>query len=350
VSLASLHIEHLRCLRDASLVLAPQLTVIQGPNGSGKTSLLESVFVAGRGRSFRTRMTERLIARGSDYLRVVAETVQPTHRIGFEYQREGSYVARLDGRDVETLAELPGAFFVEVIDPDIHRLIEGAPAERRRWLDWGVFHVEHQFLPQWLRYSRALRQRNAALKAGQDASIWDPAVAEHGEQVALLRAQWIESLRPAWERAVHELSGLEIELGYARGWSQDRTLVEALAEGRERDRERGSTLSGPHRADITLRWRGAAARDVLSRGQQKLVASALVLAQLGNLRDSQAVPPTLLLDDPAAELDSHRLEGLVELVRSLNCQLVITSLAPDLQLFGHPERVFHVEQGDVRPV
>ena len=350
MGLASLRVEQLRCLQSASLTLAPHLTLIQGPNGSGKTSLLESLFIAGRGRSFRTRMTERLIARGAEYLRVVAETVAPAHRIGFEYRREGSYVARLDGRDVESLAELPGAFFVEVIDPDIHRLVEGGPGERRRWLDWGVFHVEPNFLPQWLRYSRALRQRNAALKGGQDPSVWDAAIAEHGEAVANLRAQWLESLRPAWVQAVRQLSGLEIELGYSRGWSQDRSLREALIEGRDRDRERGSTLSGPHRADISLRWQGGMARDVLSRGQQKLVAAALVLSQLGRLRESQPIPPTLLLDDPAAELDAQRLEGLVDLVRSLDCQLVITSLAPDLQLFGNPEQVFHVEHGAVRQI
>ncbi|MEY4760597.1 MAG: hypothetical protein RLZZ200_453 [Pseudomonadota bacterium] len=350
MGLASLRVEQLRCLSEASLSLAPHLTLIQGQNGSGKTSLLESLFLAGRGRSFRTRLTERLISRGSEYLRVFAQTDSPTHRIGFEYRREGSYSARLDGRDVETLAELPAAFFVEVIDPDIHRLIEGGPAERRRWLDWGVFHVEPGFLPQWLRYSRALRQRNAALKAGQDPSVWDSSVAEHGEAVAGLRAAWLESLRPAWEAAVRQLSGLEIDLGYLRGWSQERSLREALVEGRDRDRERGSTLSGPHRADISLRWQGGMARDVLSRGQQKLVAAALVLAQLGRLRESQPVPPTLLLDDPAAELDTQRLEGLVSLVRSLDCQLVITSLAPDLKLFGHPEQVFHVEQGVVRPL
>ena len=348
MGVASLRVEQLRCLTDASLALAPRLTVIQGPNGSGKTSLLESLFLAGRGRSFRTRLTERVISRGADYLRVLAETADPSHRVGFEYRREGSYVARLDGRDVETLAELPAAFFVEVIDPDIHRLVEGAPAERRRWLDWGVFHVEHQFLPHWLRYSRALRQRNAALKAGQDASIWDSAVAEHGEIVAALRGHWLDSLRPAWEQAVRQLSGLDVELGYSRGWSQERSLAEALIEAKDRDRERGSTLSGPHRADISLRWQGGATRDVLSRGQQKLVAAALVLAQLGQLRERQSTAPTLLLDDPAAELDSQRLEGLVDLVRSLDCQLVITSLAPDLRLFGHPERVFHVEQGQVR--
>ena len=348
MGLASIRIEQLRCLGSVSLPLAPRLTLIQGANGSGKTSLLEAMFLAGRGRSFRTRLTERLISRDAEYLRIFAETIAPSHRIGFEYRREGSYVARLDGADVESLAQLPGAFFVEVIDPDIHRLIEGGPAERRRWLDWGVFHVEHAFLPHWLRFSRALRQRNAALKAGQDPSPWDAEVAEHGEAVAGLRAAWLDSLRPYWERAVQQLSGLEVQLGYAQGWNQERSLAEALREGRDRDRERGSTLSGPHRADIPLRLAGASARDVLSRGQQKLVASALVLALLSRLREQQGAPPTLLLDDPAAELDPARLEGLVDLVKGLDCQLVITSLAPDLRLFGQPEHVFHVEQGRVQ--
>ena len=115
MGLASIHVENLRCLSSATLTLAPRLTLIQGPNGSGKTSLLESIFLAGRGRSFRTRLTERLISREAAFLRVYAETVDPAHRIGFEYQREGTYQARLDGRDVESLAELPTAFFVEVM-------------------------------------------------------------------------------------------------------------------------------------------------------------------------------------------------------------------------------------------
>ena len=348
MGLASVHVEQLRCLRDAKLTLAPRLTLIQGPNGSGKTSLLESLFIAGRGRSFRTRLTERLISRDAAYLRVYAETRDPTHRIGFEYQREGSYHARLDGRDVESLAELPVAFFVEVIDPDIHRLIEGGPAERRRWLDWGVFHVEPSFLLHWLRYSRALRQRNAALKSGQDARIWERDLVTHGAEVARLRADWLDSLRPFWERAVTRLSDLDVQLGYSQGWSQDRSLEAALEEGRDRDRERGSTLVGPHRADIPLRLGGGAARDVLSRGQQKLVSAALVLALLSRLRSQQGIAPTLLLDDPAAELDAQRLRGLVSLVQELDCQLVITSLAPDLELFGKPERVFHVEHGVVQ--
>ena len=347
MSLKSLKISAVRSLKEASLDLGPRLNLIHGPNGSGKTSLLESAFLIGRGRSFRTRHTDHLISRGASNLQVFAQTVEPAHRIGFEYRRDESYTARLDGEDVRSLAELPGAFFVEVIDPEVHRLVEGAPGERRRWLDWGVFHVEPSFLEHWLRFSRALRQRNAALKAGHDPRVWDGEIAEHGEAVARQRSLWFETIKPFLNETIHGLARLDVELSYHRGWAAERSLLEALAEGAERDRARGATQVGPQRADVHLRIGGKAARDSLSRGQQKLVASAMVLALLQRLREQQATPPTLLLDDPAAELDSHRLSSLVQMVADLQCQLVITSLDPDLSIFGQPERVFHVEQGQV---
>jgi DNA replication and repair protein RecF len=347
VSLATLRIKNLRCLGEAELHFGPRLNLIHGFNGSGKTSILEAAFLAGRGRSFRTRHTEVLISRGQSALQVFAQTADPTHRIGFEYRREEAYTARLDGEDVRSLAQLPGAFFVEAIDPEVHRLVEGAPGERRRWLDWGVFHVEQGFLDNWLRFSRALRQRNAALKSGQDASVWDVELALHGEQVSSARSQWFEATKPHLHETIYRLAGLEVEVSYFRGWAADRTLAQALLDGIDRDRQRGSTLTGPQRADVHLKVGGKAARESLSRGQQKLVAAAMVLAMLQRLREQQTTPPTLLLDDPAAELDTHRLQLLVSLVSELNCQLLITSLDPRLQLFGQPERVFHVEQGRV---
>jgi DNA replication and repair protein RecF len=139
-----------------------------------------------------------------------------------------------------------------------------------------------------------------------------------------------------------------VELTYFRGWAAERSLIESLRDGLERDRNRGSTLAGPQRADILLRVGGRAARESLSRGQQKLVAAAMVLALLQRLREQQTAPPTLLLDDPAAELDSHRLGLLVDQVQQLDCQLIVTSLDSTLALFGKPEQAFHVEQGKVR--
>jgi DNA replication and repair protein RecF len=348
MSLASISIADLRSIGSAALEFGPHLNLIFGANGSGKTSILESAFLIGRGRSFRTRHTDQLIARDRPSLTLFAQTVDPPHRIGFEYRRDEAYTARLDGADVRSLAELPGAFFVEVIDPEIHRLVEGAPGERRRWLDWGVFHVEPSFLEHWLRFSRALRQRNAALKQGSDPRIWDGELVMHGERVAAQRRDWFEVIKPYLHETIHRLSGLDVELAYYQGWSAERSMAEVLSEGLERDRNRGATLSGPQRADVLLKVGGKPAREILSRGQQKLVSAAMVLALLGRLRELGGPPPTLLLDDPAAELDAERLGRLVDFVNELRCQLIVTSLDPDLRVFGTPERVFHVEQGIVQ--
>jgi DNA replication and repair protein RecF len=204
--------------------------------------------------------------------------------------------------------------------------VEGAPAERRRWLDWGVFHVEPGFLDAWLRFTRSLKQRNAALRLNQDPQPWNAELAQQGEAVARLRSQWLQSVLPFWEKTVQRLSGLRVEMHYHQGWTSGRPLGEVLQENLERDRIRGSTLAGPQRADVQLRLEGKPAREALSRGQQKLVAAAMVLALLQRLKGERATPPTLLLDDPAAELDSSRLAALVELVRELHCQLIVTAL------------------------
>jgi DNA replication and repair protein RecF len=126
-------------------------------------------------------------------------------------------------------------------------------------------------------------------------------------------------------------------------------LLEALTRTEPRDRERGSTGSGPHRAEVSLRVEGRAAREILSRGQQKLIAIALVLAQLELLRAEVGLRPTLLLDDPQAELDGQRVGAFLARVQRLPCQLIVTSLHAEFDLLGRAERVFHVERGRVQP-
>ncbi len=271
-------------------------------------------------------------------------------RLSFEVSRGGT-AARIAGRAAQSLAELSQIFPVQVIEPGIHRLVEEGGFRRRRWLDWAVFHVEPQFVDLWLRYSRVLRQRNAALKSqASTVSVWDADLAKVGAAITEARQRLMERLQPYWHAAVISLSGLEVELHYLRGWSQEHTLVEALAASRATDELRRQTHAGPHRADIAVRLHGRPARDVLSRGQQKLVAVAMTVAQLRLLQDVTQMSPTLLLDDPAAELDGERLQRFIDEVTSLRCQLVVTSLHPESRLFGTPENVFRMEAGRVEPI
>lgn len=349
MSLAELALEDVRCLRRAELFLHPGQNLIWGGNASGKTSLLEAIFLLGRGRSFRTRSSERLIRHGEARLRVVGKTVgPPPESIGLEVSRQDGTVAKLRGAYVSSLAELSHAFAVQVIEPGAHKLIEEGAQRRRRWMDWAVFHVEPGFIDVWSRYARALKQRNSALRSTPDqAGAWDAEIVRHGEVIANLRRDFVERLQPYWTETVRELTGLELELYYARGWAADVTLTEALGAARDRDVARGMTHVGPHRADIVVRLERGLARETLSRGQQKLVAAAMTLSQLSLIRELTGTLPTLLLDDPAAELDRDRLSRFVARVAQLQCQLVVTSLSPELSVFGAPDRVFHVEHGAV---
>jgi DNA replication and repair protein RecF len=241
---------------------------------------------------------------------------------------------------------------VQAIDPEVHRLVDGGPQERRRYLDWGVFHVEPRFVDHWRRYQRALRQRNAALRAGQAAELvraWDAELVEAGETVAAHRSRYVEPLRLAVAAMGERLLGITIDLGLSRGWAAERTLQESLGASLERDRERGLTHSGPHRADLQVRVDGQPARDRVSRGQQKLVAAAMLLGQLQCDAEQGSSTTVLLVDDPAAELDSRSLDRLLVEVLKLPAQLFVTALDPAnpaLERLPAGPR-FHVEHGSV---
>jgi DNA replication and repair protein RecF len=353
MSLRQLTVTNLRCIEQGELEVPRGLTLIWGGNGSGKTSLLEAMFLLGRGRSFRTRNTERLIRRGQDHLRVIGRigsAPEASTVIGFELAGEG-VTARIGGRSASSLAELSQAFPVQVIDPGVHRLVEEGGYGRRRWMDWAVFHVEPRFVETWTRYTRALKQRNAALKTDPaQAAVWDGELARLGESIAESRRRLLEQLHPYWQESVAALSGLPVELHYLRGWSQEHSLRDALLASRARDEARHLTHAGPHRADVAVRLHGKPAREVLSRGQQKLVAVAMTLAELRFLQATTETTPTLLLDDPAAELDGEHLERFIREVSHLRSQLVVTSLHRESRLFGAPERTFHVEHGRVQSV
>jgi len=352
MSLLEFSAENVRCLRRAELSLHPGHNLIWGSNASGKTSLLESVFLLGRGRSFRTRSSERLIRHGEPHLRVFGRlAADPPTPIGLEVSREDGTTAKVAGAFVSSLAELSRAFAVQVIEPGVHKLIEEGGQRRRRWMDWAVFHVEPGFIDVWSRCARALKQRNAALRISPDqASAWDQELVRLGEQVSQLRRDFMVRLQPYWLEVSRELTDLDIELYFSQGWAADTSLADALATSRDRDIARGVTHSGAHRADVVVRLEKGLARETLSRGQQKLVAAAMTLAQLNLIHELTGTLPTLLLDDPAAELDRARLAKFVAQVRRLQCQLIVTSLSPETSLFGEPDRVFHVEQGDLRPV
>lgn len=393
--LTRIDIENFRCIESASLELDARATGIIGANASGKTSLLEAIYFLGHGRSFRTQHRDRLLRSEADFFRIVGRlqpqaqasptlpSIEPNQRddlralapasvvssvehdtsdrsagsviqsagsplvVGIEYV-DGATRAHLAGRGVSGIADIAEVLPVQIIDPGIHRLIEEGSARRRRLMDWGVFHVKHEFLGWWRRYQRALLQRNTALRGSNPMEMvvaWEREMAAAGTAVDQLRSAYLERLAPHFEAILPRLVHDEVRFTYRRGWSADQDLANALQESRLRDLRLKTTQVGPHRADVSFLVAGEPARDRVSRGQQKMLAAGFILSQLALRVAEQAPRACLMLDDPAAELDVDNLGKLLAVIADIPAQLIVTSVHEQgLQGIGIA-RMFHVEQG-----
>jgi len=353
MSLRRLQVTDFRCLQSAVLDLDSRFTLISGANASGKTSLLEAIYMLGRGRSFRTRRLEHLIRRGSERFVVFGEVDGFGRRSSLGVEGSAAGVrARLGGAKAGSLAELAPLLPVQIIDPEIHRLIEEGPSRRRRFLDWGVFHVEPRFVDDWQRFQQALKQRNAALKSRQPREViaaWDGELVRYGEAVSAARSSYVRRLAEHAVSVTRNLLGMELSLGYRTGWARDLSLSEALRQSWNHDQESGTTQAGPHRAELGIRLDDMGVKDRISRGQQKLLAAALLLAQVRMFPADSPVQPSLLLDDPAAELDNERLAGLITEVGSQSVQLIVTALHPEFSALGEPGLRYRMVGGGVQP-
>jgi DNA replication and repair protein RecF len=349
--LTTIDIENFRCIRAAHLTLDPQATGIVGENGSGKTSLLEAIYFLAHGRSFRANQREKLLPPQTDFLRVVGrvQTARGELVAGIEYGKQGTR-ANLAGQGISGIAEIAEILPVQVIDPGVHRLIEEGSARRRRLLDWGVFHVKHEFLGVWRRYQRALQQRNAVLRSNGDEQLlaaWEGELGTAGHRVDTLRSEYASQLLPHFVGIAEQLLGAQgARFSYRRGWAAEHELVAQLIESRPRDQRLRTTTVGAHRADVAFAFEGAPARDRVSRGQQKLLAAAFILAQLAFQAAQGAPPACLMLDDPAAELDVDNLGKLLAAVSKIPAQLVITSVHESGLEGVKLGRKFHVKQGN----
>lgn len=354
MALAFFRVEQFRCLSTAELTLDRRANIVSGGNASGKTSLLEAMYFLCRGRSFRQSRADRLVRHGQPEFQLFGklEAGERHHAIGVRSGR-GQTAIRLDGRTLGGFGEIIEQTAIQIIEPEIHTLIAEGPDKRRRFLDYGVFHVEPGYLPAWRRYHKVLKQRNAALRSRApigEVSAWDEAFIENAAIIDSYRAGYVRMLGGPIGETSERLGLDDIEIAYRPGWEGEQTIEVALQQSSERDRQMGMTHVGPHRGDLKILYRGRAARQQVSRGQQKLLASSLIIAQNRILDELKPGASILLLDDPAAELDNHSLGRLLDVVSTLPGQLIVTALDPGAILLGAQPARFHVEQGAVTPV
>lgn len=345
--------EDFRCLERIELELDPQYNLIYGRNASGKTSILEAIGYLGRGKSFRGATTSDLIRHGAQEFVLFGRAAEGgrSTKLGVRNSHAG-LETRVDGISDGGAAALASALPLQIIDPDVHELVAGAPERRRRYLDWIAFHVEHGYLEAWRRFRRALRQRNAALRAGNASRAalegWNAEFTELATLVDAGRRSALEVALDSLRETGAGLLGSDVDFDYRPGWNVDRGLRACLEESAERDRQQGSTQFGPHRADLKLSFDSRRARKLVSRGQQKLLACAMVIAATETAQAALEHPLLLLLDDPGAELDRESVSHLMAAVVQLGSQVVATSLDVEAPLFPGGAKGFHVEHGALR--
>jgi len=361
----SLHIENLRVISRASFKTDASLIAIVGPNASGKTSVLEAISSLFYGSSFRTRRNQQLIRfeEGGYLVRAGVKNESAVTRLATERRLGEDARFKMDGEDVRPTAIIR-KYPSLVIDAGIFGLIEGSPSERRRFVDWGMFHVKHNFYDLWRDHRNVLSQWNALLRARAKPSefaYWQNSLVKLTEQLTDLRQEYIKELSLVLKESDQSVFGglSGVELGYQRGWPKDldftdyleRELVASLSSGGGRD---SRLKGGVQLFDMVIRHEGRLVKDTFSRGQKKLLGLQLKVAQikLYNKQLSSCSTCTVLVDDIAAEVDEDNQTIAIRELLGTGAQVFVTAIdvgqiqkvIKDVGVTDN--KMFHVKHGE----
>lgn len=358
MSIVRLDISKVRNLEQISFSPSPQVNLITGVNGSGKTSILEGIHLLSFGRSFRSHKHKTYIQHEEEECVVFAQ-LKAKHNdfisMGLRRSRDGSIDVRIQGKKAQSVVELAERLPVQLINPDAFRLLEGSPKIRRQFIDWGTFHFDNGFINAWRGWQKALKQRNSLLRRGKISTsllmAFDQELIRLGDKVNQYRQNYTNQLTPIFLSVLAELSdSIKVRLVFSQGWDATKSLTDAMASSCERDIDIGYTQIGPQRADLRVKTDAGDALDTLSRGQQKLVVSALKIAQ-GKMLIEMGSPLVFLVDDLPAELDSQHRQKLCALLEALNNQIFITSVEPDIMDYTWSDttdvRHFEMKEGEL---
>ncbi|MBX2839486.1 MAG: DNA replication/repair protein RecF [Gammaproteobacteria bacterium] len=355
--LTHIDIQRFRILQDVSLDPSPGFNWITGINGSGKTSVLEAVQCLSVGHSFRSRKVKELIHVKQDDFLLTCEIQDPSnernHRCGLQRHRDGTTELRFDYEPVRSMAAITQLLPVKALTPDSHRLIQDGPSGRRQFIDWGTFHVEHLFFDTWKQFRRTLSQRNQALRLNApDAEVisWNEQLIQSGSDLDRMRREYLDKLNREVGRLLEAMGvSFPVTLKYRTGWADGTAFDDALERAFGNCRRLKTTTVGPHRADLIIESEGVLARQILSRGQQKVLVYALHLAQLYILTVSKGVRAIVLCDDLSSELDDFHSEKILAQLQATNSQVFLSGTTLKTATdgaFAH----FEVSNGEVRKV
>ncbi len=331
--LSRLIIKQFRNIKACDIHLSAGFNFLIGPNGSGKTSVLEAIYLLGHGRSFKSNLTGRVIQNECDELFVHGRFLNSDQfelPIGINKQRDGTTEVKIGGQSGQKLAQLAQVLPLQLLHPEGFDLLTDGPKHRRAFIDWGVFHTESAFYDAWGRFRRLNKQRNALLKTARsyrELSYWDQEMARLAENISQWRALYVEQMSVKAEQICRTfLPEFDIQLKYYRGWDKDTPYQDILEKNFERDQALGYTFSGPNKANLRIKVNGTPVEDVLSRGQLKLMVCALRVAQGQHLTEMTGKQCIYLIDDFASELDSQRRKRLADCLKETGAQVFVSSI------------------------
>lgn len=340
-----------------------------GPNGQGKTNILEALYVLSALRPLRPVRRQALIRHGA--VSAVIQASVETERTGLTHELEMglSRSARELAKDCKKVPaeEFLGKLVVVAFTPDDLALSKGAPEERRRLLDRAILNRRPAFLKAALRYHKAHKARGRLLAEGSGDGLvdaYDRILAAEGGEILAARARYVDQLaprvasifeaiaRPAPELTIRYRSSLDEGIDPESPSRTEGALYARLVERRGRDRIMHTTSVGPHLDELDLRFDGAPLKDRASQGQHRALVLALKLAEIALLSEALSEPPVLLLDDISSELDGARTAQLFEAMAGLEGQVVMTTTdARQVPQMGFSEtpRCYSILGGRVSP-
>ena len=353
--LKRLQAQSLRCFSEIDLSFSPGINVIFGDNGAGKTSILEGIDVLSRGRSFRASKISPIIQSQTDALILFGEVEYANCSTLLAIRSQNSSTElRINREKVNQWSLIARHLPVIDIHPESYLLVNGGPAARRKYLNWGVFHVEPDYAGLWSEYCRTLKQRNSCLKSGdlKQARFWNPLLADKGEQISRHLADYYENLIPYVKNLCAEFClSSEIGFSYERGWREDAMLADVLEQELEHNAHGYSTQSGPHRSDLKILWGCNRFAHISSRGQQKILTIILKLAQAELLYAFANKSSVYLIDELPAELDQNYQNLAFDVLKKLNSQVIISAVSrQSVADISTDAKWFHVERGRVSAV
>ncbi|MBD3585816.1 DNA replication/repair protein RecF [Salinimonas sp. HHU 13199] len=360
MKLSNLQLTQFRNIDAAHISPSHQLTVVTGKNGSGKSSLLEAIYYLGFGRSFRTKKHHSVIQHEASSFNVFAsgEDEQGNiFKLGLERSREDNFRCSVNGEHSHRLSDLVSLLPVQLFTPQSTDLILGSPSERRRFCDWGLFHVEHSFNSLFQTYTKLLKQRNALLKQNSNLNApehayWQQHLVATGDKLNLMREGYISALKPIFNRICSDfLPEFSLEISYYKGWEKEASLSESLDKKLDYDSKVGHTSVGPHKADVRFKVNGINAQEILSRGQLRMAVAALQLSQTALFSEQTSRKSIFLLDDVGAELDLDKRERFIDGLLTMDTQIFVTAIEKQQLEFVdkyNDKKMFHVEHGHVK--